>query len=103
MLFEARGRYFRRTVLQDDNLTNWPLLAPLLNTDPCLASSGITHVLVNSGALSYYQHRGLDPSVVGWPVFPRFERRCLRRVHEEQKLVLYEQVGATDRAEGGTG
>jgi len=103
MLFEARGWYFRRPVLQDDDLTNWPLLTPLLDTDPCLASSGITHVLVNVGALSYYEHRGLDPAVVGWPAFPRFERRCLRPVHEEPGLVLFERIGASDRTGGRTG
>lgn len=103
MLFEARGWYFRRTVLQDNNLTNWPLLTPLLDRDPCLASTGITHVLVNAGVRFFYERRGLDPTVVRWPEFPRFERRCLRRVVEEGGFVLYERIDATDRAGGGSG
>ena len=103
MLFEARGWYFRPTVLQDNNLTNWPLLTPLLDRDPCLASTKVTHVLLNAGALSFYEHRGLDSTVVGWPEFRRFERRCLRRVTEVGGIVLYERIDAADRSGGGSG
>jgi hypothetical protein len=61
MLFEARGFYFEVPVLRDTRSTNWLLLSQLASPLGCLRSLGITHVLVNLGALRYYAERGLDP------------------------------------------
>jgi hypothetical protein len=50
MLFEARGYFVRVPVLQDNLIMNWPLLAERATPD-CLRSAGITHVLINRGAV----------------------------------------------------
>ncbi|MHB1297048.1 MAG: hypothetical protein ACYC0B_00850 [Gemmatimonadaceae bacterium] len=77
MLFEARGYYHTRSTIQDNVLTNWPLLVGTGAPDRCLAGTGITHVLVNDGAIAYYVVRGLDLSSLAWDRFPEFARRCL--------------------------
>ena len=77
MLFEARGYYFTREVLQDNLLTNWPLLHALGATDRCLAGTGITHVLLNTATPAYYQRRGADLRAMRWDQFPAFAQRCL--------------------------
>lgn len=77
MLYDARGYYYRREVLQDNVLQHWPLLVTMGYTDRCLEGTGITHVLLNRGAVDYYIRRGMDPARVLWDRFPEFERRCL--------------------------
>lgn len=80
LLFEARGYYFDRAVLQDNNLTNWPLLQATGAPTRCLQGTGITHVVVNHGAAAYYHRRGADLRALQWHTFPRFAERCLRLV-----------------------
>lgn len=80
LLFEARGYYFDRSVLQDNNLTNWPLLYATGAPDRCLDGTGITHVLVNHGAAAYYYRRGADLRNLRWDAFPGFAERCLQVV-----------------------
>ena len=89
MLFEARGFYFNVPVIQDNILVNWPLLATKLPAIGCLESSGISHVLINTGALDFYLQRGLDPDVAQWNTFNEFAERCLASVYSMGSHVLY--------------
>jgi hypothetical protein len=89
MLFEARGLYFNREVLQDNLLTNLAILQGIGATDRCLAGSGITHVLVNELAPRYYAGRGASLSALGWERFPEFAARCLQPVGTVRSEVLY--------------
>jgi hypothetical protein len=88
-LFEARGFYFDVPVIQDNLLTNWPLLASRVSSLHCLESTGISHVLVHGASLEYYLMRGLDPGTVQWDTFRQFEEECLVPVLEESDYVLY--------------
>jgi hypothetical protein len=90
MLFEARGFYFNVPVIQDNVLTNWPLLANRASKLNCLARTGITHVLVNFADLNYYLHRGLQPATTRWDVFEGFAAKCLIPVFRGPGHTLYE-------------
>ena len=89
-LFEARGLYFDRNVLQDNVLTNWPLLRATGATERCLEATGITHILLNQAAMGYYQRRGLDPTDVEWQHFSSFQARCLEPVFDEAGFSLFQ-------------
>ncbi len=93
MLFDARGLYFRPATLQDNRLTNWPLLAPLPTVDECLRGTGITHVLLSAGVLNYYVLRGLDPETVRWSEFGALADRCLVPVLDSRGIILFEVKG----------
>ena len=58
-------------------------------TDNCLAGTGVTHLVVNSGAVDYYVRRGLDPRRVYWDRFPDFERRCLETIASAPGVSFY--------------
>jgi hypothetical protein len=90
MLFEARAFYVERSVIQDIRLSNWPLLAQVLEGDACLPDAGITHVLLGAGAMGYYLHRGADPELVGLDAFATFRQRCLTHLHETPGFILFE-------------
>lgn len=90
MLMEARGYYFDRKVIQDNTLTNWPLLAPLASQGNCLRDVDVTHVLVGSGVLRYYVLRGMEPAPLRLNLFPKFSRACLRQIHQGNGFYLYE-------------
>jgi len=77
LLLEARGFYFQTDVLQDNILTNWPLLLSTGIPDRCLEGTGITHVLVNHAAAAYYQARGANLDHLEWESLPRFAGACL--------------------------
>lgn len=94
LLFEGRGYGFESQVLQDNVLTNWPLIVPLIS-DGCLERSGITHVLVSYGVLNYFARRGLDPSGIGWDHFDAFARRCLIASGSGPGWRLYSLQGAS--------
>jgi len=89
MIFDARGYYFTVPVIQDNAHTNWLLLARTEAVPGCLRSTGISHVLVNIGALYYYTGRGLDPRFLQWEAFREFAERCLTQVHEGHGFILY--------------
>ncbi|MFQ5678303.1 MAG: hypothetical protein ACE5HP_02475 [Gemmatimonadota bacterium] len=89
LLFDARGHGTRRRVLQDNDGTNWPFLAAGPGPKRCLANAGITHVIVNEGALRYYLDAGPGPESVSWSAFQRFARRCLREDGRAVGIVLY--------------
>jgi hypothetical protein len=89
MLFEARGLYYNREVLQDNLLTNLAILQGIGATDRCLAGSGITHVLVNEQAPQYYANRGADLRALGWDRFPEFAARCLTPMGVVRGEVLF--------------
>lgn len=89
LMFEARGLYFDRTVLQDNILVNWPLLHATPAARACLEGTGITHILVNTITARYYQSRGLSLGLLGMQDFPRFMRSCLEPVHHQDGFELY--------------
>lgn len=88
LLFEARGYYFEPDVIQDNLLTNWPLLseAPI---EDCLDSVGVTHVMASTLAVRYYALRGMDPGLLKLEKFPDFAARCLETVYRGGGFVLY--------------
>ncbi len=90
MLFEAHGFYFNVQVIQDNVLTNWPLLANRASEIDCLTNTEITHVLVNFADLNNYLHRGLNPATIRWDVFRQFADRCLVQVFQGPGHDLYE-------------
>lgn len=94
MLFDARGYYFRTPVLQDNGIANWPLLVPVLARQDCLRSTGITHVLLNRGAIRYYARRGVDPGTFRLDALERFARDCLTPIYSSGGITLF-QIGAT--------
>lgn len=77
MLWEARALPLGRDALADVLLTNWSYLAQSPAVERCLAGSGVTHVLVNTGALSYYIQRGADRGAFRLDALDEFRRRCL--------------------------
>lgn len=87
-LFEARGLYFQREVLQDNVLTNWPILRSTSALDTCLKGTEITHILMNLGALGYYQARGMDPTPLGLDAFQEFNR-CLEPIFNERGYAFF--------------
>jgi len=90
LLWEARGFYLAPPHLQDNILTNWPLLEPWLDrTGDCLRGTGITHVLASTGAVGYYVSRGADPGVLGIDRFHAFADRCLMPVAGDPGFTLY--------------
>jgi len=89
MLFDARGFYWERTTIQDNVLTNWPLLVGTGATDRCLAGTGITHVYVNQAIASYYRYRGLDLALLSWDRFPEFAGRCLELITRTGGVEVY--------------
>jgi hypothetical protein len=89
LLFDARGYRYSRTVIQDNNLTNWPLLISVLGPSKCLEGSGITHVLVNEFGLRLYVNRGLNSNHILWDRFDEFADRCLEEVHREPDFWLF--------------
>jgi len=89
MLFDARGFYWNRTTIQDNVLTNWPLLVGTGATDRCLAGTGITHVYVNQAIASYYRYRGLDLTLLSWDRFPEFAGRCLELITRTGGVEVY--------------
>ncbi len=90
MLFEARGFYLNVPVIQDNVLTNWPLLANRASKLDCLAGSGITHVLLNRSGLDYYLARGLNPRTARWEIFQEFAGKCLAPIFQETGYTLFE-------------
>jgi hypothetical protein len=90
MLFDGRGYYFDRRVIQDNVVTNWPLLAPKAAGGDCLRAAGITHVLINSRVAMYYIYRGLDERILELPSLREFAQRCLTPVYQQGGVALYE-------------
>jgi hypothetical protein len=89
LLYEARGFYFEPEVIQDNNISNWTLLAPMMSSsENCLETTGITHVLVNDLAVRYYVRRGMDPRLLRLDSLPQFARRCLTVIHRGQGFTL---------------
>jgi hypothetical protein len=99
MLFDARGFYAPRAVLQDNKLTNWPWIEVIRerreDAEPCALGSGITHVLVNRGTLSFYLGSGaLNTALLRVPELGAFLTRCTHTVSEGGGMSLYEIRGA---------
>lgn len=90
MLFDARGYYFTRHVIQDNDATNWPMLAPKAAGGTCLRETGISHLFVNSHGAVYYIKRGLDERLLQLPALREFTRRCLTSVYASGGMILFE-------------
>jgi hypothetical protein len=89
LLFDARGYRYSRTVLQDNLLTNWPLLISVLGPSHCLEASDITHVLVNNVGLRFFINRGLNTDHILWDRFDEFASRCLEEVQRQPEFWLF--------------
>lgn len=102
MLFEARGYYFRVPVLQDNGIMNWPLLSAKAASPDCLRSAGITHVLLNTGALDYYARRGLDLAPLRLDSFEQFAGECLSPTYSSGGFTIYRVRGGATSESAGT-
>jgi hypothetical protein len=89
LIAEARGSYFSRDVIQDNILTNWPLLSLAVEPERCLEGTGITHVLVNTWALDYYASLQKDLDMLRLESFDGFRGRCLALVEEREGQQLF--------------
>lgn len=89
MLFDARGYYIDRDVLQDNRLTNWPLLTPFLSDDPCLQRVGASHVILALGSLGFYVTRGLDREIMRLEELENLARRCLEPIYQGPGFVVF--------------
>jgi hypothetical protein len=89
MLFDARGFYLEPEVIQDNRITNWPLLAPQLPRGACLTRLEISHVILATGSLRYYVSRGMDVELIQWDTFRQFADRCLRPIYEGPGFVVF--------------
>jgi len=95
LLFEGRGYYFRVPVLQDNVIVNWPLLSAKAVWPDCLRSVGITHVLLNVGAIQYYVVRGVDLAPLRLRALQRFAGHCLAPIHTAGGFTVFEVRPAT--------
>ena len=94
-MLEGRGYYFRVPVLQDNVIMNWPLLSTKAAWPDCLRSVGITHVLLNVGAIQYYALRGVDLAPLRLRALRRFTDQCLNPIHVAGGFRLFEVRPAT--------
>jgi len=62
-------------------IVNWPLLSAKAVWPDCLRSAGITHVLLNVGAIQYYVVRGVDLAPLRLRALQRFADHCLTPIH----------------------
>lgn len=90
MLYEARGYYLKPDVIEDPRVTNWPLLTNTGRLETCLQVTGVTHVLIGTGAMHYYVERGLNPERLRKPVLDAFIGRCLTPLAHLPGFELYE-------------
>lgn len=95
MLWDARGYYLTVPALQDNGIVNWPLLASRALTSQCLRGTGITHVLINEGALDYYTRRGLNTAVLRRQDLIRFVEMCLTPLYTSGGISVY-SLATTD-------
>jgi len=89
MIFESRGFYFRVPVIQDNELSNWPLLAQKNITSIDLRSAGISHVLVNTYEPIGLRSRGMNVKALRLDEFKVFEMKYLVPVYKNDGYVLY--------------
>jgi hypothetical protein len=83
LLFDGRGFYFDVPVVQDVVLRNWAYLRSAPSQPGCLDGLGVTHVLVNDGAIRFFRRRGARLETLGWNQFDAFQTRCLELMHED--------------------
>lgn len=79
LLWEARALPLGRDALADVRVSNWSYLAQSPAPARCLAGTGITHVLVNTGARDFYAGRGAGVTAFRLPDYERFRASCTRR------------------------
>ena len=78
LLWEARALPLQRDAVADIMLSNWPFLSQSPAIAGCLATTGITHVVVNHGAVRHYLRRGADSTAFRLGSLDEFRRRCAR-------------------------
>lgn len=76
LIAEARGLYLGDVALQDNVLTNWPLLTAGDPEADCLAGAGISHLVVGRGTLEFYHRRGVDTTPLRLDRLEAFLDRC---------------------------
>ena len=74
---------------------NWPLLSAKAVWPDCLRSVGITHVLLNVGAIQYYAVRGVDLAPLRLRALQRFAGHCLAPIHTAGGFTVFEVRPAT--------
>lgn len=89
LILDGRGFYFQVPVIQDNDLSNWPLISYAGGDQNLLSSAGISHILVNGAAFIFYKNRGMDPKILRWDKFNLFSANCLDIVHQEGNYTLY--------------
>lgn len=89
VILDGRGFYFQIPVIQDNELSNWPLISHAGVDKNLLESAGISHILVNGGAFTFYTDRGMDPKILRWDEFNLFSDNCLDIIRQEGKFTLY--------------
>jgi hypothetical protein len=80
MFFEGRGFYYKRPVLEDITLLNWPLLYHVIGKGACLPPHVAAFVLVNDEVKDYWLGKGLRLADINWDQFPAFAAKCLEQV-----------------------
>ncbi|MFC1791260.1 hypothetical protein ACFL0I_02190, partial [Gemmatimonadota bacterium] len=96
MLFEARGFPVEPQTLQDNKISNWPILAAVREGGGCLERAGFDHVLVALDTFRYYQTRGLENEGLRWDDFQSYREACLEEVWQSPGYVLFRLRASTE-------
>ena len=78
LLWESRALPLGGDAIADVMLSNWSFLAQSPAPASCLAGTGITHVLVNRGALDHYLRRGAKRDAFRLDQLDAFAAHCAR-------------------------
>ncbi len=103
LLWEARGFPLEPRVIQDNKISNWPVMAEALEMHSgCLNQVGeFEYVLLASAAANYYRFRGLGEDRIRWEAFQRYRDRCLSELWSSPGFTLFrvrESVSGPDPA-----
>lgn len=91
MMFDGRGYDLGPPVIQDPRLTNWLYLSELVPPDGCLGHPGFSYVLVNTGALGWYERRGVSVAAYRLDAFDRYRKRCLSPIWRGPGYLLFQR------------
>jgi hypothetical protein len=98
--WESRTGGLEARTLGDVRLSNWPLLSQTKAPETCLAGTGITHVVINQGALRYYLVRGASPVVFRIDQLREFVQRCMVEQREFPPYLMFSLRNPQPGAEG---
>lgn len=94
MLWEGRGFGLGDAVLEDPFRHNWRRLSRLVPADGCLEDPGFTYVLINTGALGWYERRGVVTKAWGLDALRAYSRRCLTPLWHGAGYILLRRTAA---------